>query len=131
MQEDQQTTEVRETNDQVGNTTIHRENIKQNNTAPSAVIFHRVVWYIAGIIIALLALRFIMFLLGANNSAGFVQFIYSITWVFAAPFYGIFPQPAYGRFGLDSASLVAIVIYALIAWGIAQLATLGRPRSEI
>ena len=111
---------------------------RQADTAPAApadradgrVIGKRVVWYIAGFIIALLAVRVVLLMLGANRASGFVDFVYSISGVFAQPFYGIFPTPSYnGQFYLDSASLVAIVVYALIAWGIARLFTLTAPRN--
>lgn len=89
----------------------------------------RVVWYIAGVIIALLALRFVFVLLGANQHNGFVDFIYAVSYPFAAPFFGIFGYSLhYGVSRFESSTLVAIVIYALIAWGIAKLITIRQPR---
>lgn len=90
----------------------------------SSVVAARVVWYIVGFIVALLALRVIFFLLGANQGSGFVDFIYAISGVFAAPFSGIFPAPVYGKFFFDTASVVAMVIYSLAGWGITKLFTL-------
>lgn len=95
--------------------------------ADSRVVASRVVWYIAGFIIALLAIRMILLMLGANRDSGFVDFIYALSGFFAAPFAGIFPAPTYGQFFFDTASLVGIVVYALIAWGVAKLLTLNRP----
>lgn len=94
----------------------------------SAVIAKRVVYYVGGIIVALLALRFVFLLLGANQDAAFVQFIYSISAIFNAPFVGIFGEPTYGSSFFESSSLVAIVIYALVTLGIGRLFTLGQPR---
>ncbi|HEU5121523.1 MAG TPA: hypothetical protein VFT59_01655 [Candidatus Saccharimonadales bacterium] len=131
MQEDKQTTEVRETNEQVGNTAVQRETVKTRTSTPGAVIFKRVVWYITGIIIALLALRLVLLLLAANDTAAFVNFIYSLSGIFAAPFFGIFNyQPTYGQFTFEVSTVVAIVVYALVGWGIAKLATLSRPQDE-
>lgn len=96
-------------------------------TADSRIVARRVVWYIAGFIIALLALRIILLLLGANRGSGFVDFIYALSGVFAAPFAGIFPAPTYGQFFFDTASVIAIIVYALIAWGLARLFTLNTP----
>ena len=39
----------------------------------------QIIWYLLGLIEALLAFRFVLKLLGANVGAGFVGFIYSIT----------------------------------------------------
>ncbi|HET6746810.1 MAG TPA: hypothetical protein VFH06_01750 [Candidatus Saccharimonadales bacterium] len=131
MQEDKQTTEVRETNERVGNTDVQRETVKKTTTTPGAIIFRRVVWYITGIIIALLALRLVLLLLAANDTAAFVSFVYSLSGIFAAPFFGIFNyQPTYGQFTFEVSTVVAIVVYALIGWGIAKLATLSRPQDE-
>lgn len=100
-------------------------------TADSRVVMSRVVWYIAGFIIALLALRVLLLMLGANRDSGFVDFVYALSGFFAAPFIGIFPAPVYGQSFFDTASVVAIVIYALIAWGIAKLFTLNRPAGDV
>jgi hypothetical protein len=130
MNDEQQTTEVRNTEVQNGATNVQRQTVSHSEKADSRVVASRVVWYIAGFIIILLVLRVVLYLLGANQGSGFVDFLYAISGVFAAPFYGIFQQPAYGSSVLDSASLVAIVVYALIAWGVAKLFTLNRTTGD-
>lgn len=121
-------TEVVETNEPVE---TRQRTVVADDTADGRIVAKRVVWYIAGVIIALLAIRVILLMLGANREAGFVDFIYAISGIFAAPFAGIFPAPTYGgQFFFDSASVVAIIVYALIAWGIAKLFTLGSPRAD-
>ncbi|MFZ1258744.1 MAG: hypothetical protein WAQ25_04720 [Candidatus Saccharimonas sp.] len=126
MNEEQQTTEVRETNLRQGATNVQRQTVRQTTQADGRVVASRVVWYIVGFIVSLLVLRVLLFLFAANQGAAFVDFLYAISGVFAAPFYGIFPQPAYGASVLDSASLVAIAVYTLVGWGIAKLFTLNR-----
>lgn len=131
MDQEQQTTEVRSTEVQDGATNIQRQTVSQTEKADSRVVAARVIWYIAGFIITLLVLRIILFLLGANQGSGFVDFLYAVSGVFAAPFYGIFAQPSYGASVLDTASLVAIAVYALVAWGVAKLFTLNRTHDDI
>lgn len=89
----------------------------------------RVVWFIAGIIIALLALRFILSLLGANRSNAFANFIYDTSHPFVAPFFGLFSYDNinYGVSRFEVYTLIAIVVYALIAYGLARLLTINRP----
>ena len=72
---------------------------------------------IFGVIEALLAIRFVLKALGANAEAGFAQLIYSVTGPLVAPFVGLFstPQGASGAV-LEVHTLIAMVIYALIAW---------------
>lgn len=124
--ERQETTEVRDTVTQDGDTEVRRQTVKESRQSDPRVTASRVVWYIAGVIIALLAVRFVLLLLGANQSAAFVGMVYTLSGIFAWPFYGIFPQPTYGVSQFDSASVVAMVVYALVAWGVSKLFTIDR-----
>lgn len=91
----------------------------------------RVVWYIAGVLVVLLALRFLLALLGANPGNAFAHFIYTISYPFVSPFFGIFRYNLqYGVSRFETYTLLAIAIYALVAWGIAKLITINRPSNE-
>jgi hypothetical protein len=80
-----------------------------------------IIWLVLGILEALLIMRVILKLLGANPVAGFVQLVYGVTAPFVAPFQGIFPTPETSRSILEPSSLVAIAVYALLAWGIVRI----------
>ncbi len=95
--------------------------------ADGRVVMSRILWYLAGFIIALLAIRVILLMLGANRDNSFVDFIYGLSGVFASPFASIFPAPTYGQSFFDTASVVAIVVYTLLAWGVGKLFTISRP----
>lgn len=85
----------------------------------------RIVWFIAGVILVLLALRFLFALLGANPASAFANFIYSVTAPLVAPFFGIFGYNfTAGQSRFEFYTLVAMLIYALIAYGIARLVTI-------
>lgn len=128
--QEQATREVRTTDETVGNTNVQRETVTERTAAPTSVVAQRVVWYITGVILALLALRLVLQLLGANEGNGFVDFIYSLSGVFARPFFGMFSyEPSYGVSYFEVSTLVAMVIYALAGWGIAKLFTLGSNRT--
>jgi YggT family protein len=79
------------------------------------------VWLVLGVVEALLLLRVILKALGANPAAGFVQLVYSASAPLVVPFQGIFPTPVTARSVLELSALVAIAVYALIAWGIVRL----------
>lgn len=92
----------------------------------------RIVWFIAGVILTLLAFRFVLVLLGANPANGFVNFIYTVSHPLAAPFFGIFGYKLqYGISRLELSTLVAMIVYAVIAYGVARLLTIAerRPRT--
>lgn len=87
----------------------------------------QVIWYIVGVMEALLGLRFLFRLLGANPASGFVDFLYSLTAPLTAPFRGIFPPVASEGAVLEWSTLVAMLIYLLIGYGIVYLLRLFKP----
>lgn len=131
MQEDRQTTEVRETNERVGDTNVQRQSVAKRTEVSGVVVAQRVVYYIGGVIIALVFVRLLLQLLGANQGSDFVGFIYALSGVFVAPFYGIFGEPTFGQSHFETSALVAIVVYALLTVGITKLLTISRPQDEI
>jgi len=130
MQEDVQETEVRETNTQNDGTTVQNRTEAHREQPSSTLVVRRLVWFVVGLIDVIIALRFVLLLLGANRSAGFTDFIYSISAPLVSPFVGIFGEPVYGKSVFEISSVLAIIIYALIGWGITALLTIGRPRGE-
>lgn len=108
---------VRETRDPL----VEREH--KSNVA------ERVVWLIAGVLLSLLGLRFLFALLGANAANGFANFIYDVTRPFVSPFFNLFSydEVTTGASRVEIYTLVAMLIYALVAWGIAKALTVKRP----
>ena len=91
------------------------------------------IYLIFGIIEALLVIRFVLKLLGANAEAGFASLIYRLTTPLVAPFGGLFGTPQLNGMVVELEALVAIVVYGLVAWGLAKLAwlLLGETRSGV
>jgi uncharacterized protein YggT (Ycf19 family) len=98
-------------------------------TAPAvgpAVVLARIIYFVFSVIIAFIVLRFVFMLLGANEGNAIVDFIYTVSGAFVAPFYGIFNYtPRFGVSAFDVSSIVAIIVYALIAWALVSLVTIG------
>lgn len=81
-----------------------------------------VIYFLAGVLEVILGLRFIFRLLGASQSNDFIMSLYNLSHVFVSPFNGIFNDQALGtRSVFEISTLVAMLIYALIAWGLAAL----------
>ena len=75
----------------------------------------QVVDYIFWVIYALLGMRFLLALLAARSSAGFVRFIVAVTDPFYLPFRGIVASPtADGGHTLLMPIVIAIIAYALL-----------------
>lgn len=86
----------------------------------------QVIWYLLGLIEAVLALRFVLKLLGANPGAGFTDFIYGLSGFFAAPFLAVFPSGRVEGSIFEWSTILAMVIYWLIALGIIRLFFMGK-----
>ena len=98
-------------------------------TSPTTKPLYRgtqIVWYILGILEALLAFRFVFKLLGANPDAGFSHFIYGATYVFAAPFLNVFRVTQVAGSLFEWTTLLSMFVYWLIAVGIIKLFLIGK-----
>jgi hypothetical protein len=83
------------------------------------------VYFLFGALEILLAFRLVLKLAGANTLNAFVGLIYGITGIFILPFEGIFhrafAQGVETTSVLEPSTLVALIVYAVLAWGIVKL----------
>lgn len=92
---------------------------------------YQIVWYILGVIEALLAFRVVLKLLSANASSGFVSFIYNVSDPFAIPFSGIFGVTVSQGNVVEWSTFVAMAVYAIVSYGIVKLAQLIKPTNPV
>lgn len=103
--------------------------IMDSFNSPSTKPIYRgtqIVWYILGIIEAFLAFRFILKLLGANEAAGFTNFVYSVTYIFATPFLNVFSISRVAGSVFEWTTLLAMLVYWIIAIAIIKLFLIGK-----
>lgn len=130
-------------------TVTTRENLNGvNSVAPQAVehktstttvknsyTAQNLVYFLFGVLEFLLIFRFIFKATGANPGSGFVSFIYGLTGLFVLPFSGIFrtavAQGAEVSAVFEPATLVAIAVYSLLAWGIVKLIAIMSNEPEV
>ena len=86
-------------------------------------------YLVFGVIEALIVIRLILKLLAANPDAAFTSFMYQLSEPFVAPFQGVFPTPASNGSVFEFSSLLAIIVYILLASLIAQVIWLVRRRT--
>jgi YGGT family len=75
----------------------------------------QIILLISGFLEAVIALRIMLKLIGANPESPLAAFIYGFTSLFLIPFVGLIGSPTAGGMILEISSMVAIVVYALIA----------------
>jgi hypothetical protein len=89
-------------------------------------ILARIISLIGFVIIALLSVRFIFVLFGANQANAFVDFIYTTSAPLVSPFFGLFNYtPEFGIARFEFETLIAILFYALLSAILQRLATIG------
>lgn len=86
----------------------------------------QIVWYILGVLEALMAFRFVLKLLAANPAAGFTNFIYSVTYPFVLPFISVFKTSKIEGSIFEWTTLLAMFVYWLIATAIIRLFLMGK-----
>jgi hypothetical protein len=78
--------------------------------------------FVIGLVEVLLVFRFILKLLAANPTAGFVQWIYENSLPLLRPFLFAFPTPSVrGGFTIEFTTLFAIFAYAFIGYILQEL----------
>jgi len=97
------------------NEQIIEKKIVVTSLPPGYTIFARIVYYLTDVIEIILGLRFIARAFGANPGNMFISFLYRISSALLAPFRGIFPTVQQSGVVLEWSTIVAMVIYALIA----------------
>ena len=93
------------------------------------------VYFFFGALEILLTFRLILKLAGASYGNAFVGLVYGITGIFILPFQGIFQrvvgQVVQTTSVFEPATLVAIIVYAVLAWGVVKfLSVLSGERQE-
>ena len=98
------------------------------NSPTTKPLYHgtQIVWYLTGLIEVLLVFRFLLKLFGANPGAGFTNFIYTVSMPFAVPFTSVFGISKVEGNLFEWTTLLAMLVYLLIGWGIVKLFLIGK-----
>jgi hypothetical protein len=109
--------------DSDNNNTVMTNPVKVKATNSQTVEY--LIYFFFGALEVLLAFRLVLKLMGANMASAFVGLIYGLTGIFILPFEGIFrrgfTQGIETTSVLEPSTLVALIVYAVLAWGIVKL----------
>ena len=103
---------------------VHEEHVVQNVNLEYREALYKVsqfIWLIFGGIEALIGIRVLLMLLGANPANTFTAFVYQLSSLFLWPFQNIVANPAFQNYVLEITSIIAMIIYPLIGWAIVKL----------
>jgi hypothetical protein len=104
------------------------EAANQNSTVARVV---NIFYFFFVIVEALLFVRLILQLLGADPASTFAGFIYMLSYPFVTLFANLVQNPTLGTTGvLEITTIIAMIVWAIVAWLVGRLMwlVLSRPR---
>lgn len=112
-------------------TTTEHEQGREQRVATFKVT--QLIWLLLGILEALIALRVFFKLIGVNAGNTFATLLYNVTDLFVAPFTSLIGAPAAGGMVLEISSVIAMIVYFLIAWTFERIVYVlfYRPRGPV
>lgn len=104
-------------------TTIERTRPRKQLTDRQVALrkFTSIIWWFTGLLEALLGIRIALRVLAANPGSPFVNFVYGVTAPFLWPFRGLAAAPTAGGSVLEVSSVIAMLVYLIIAWMVVEL----------
>ena len=111
-------------------TTEHEQGSEQRVATFKAT---QIIWLLLGLLEAALALRFVFKLVAVNAANPFATLLYNVTNLFVAPFASLIGAPAVGGMVLEISSIIAMIVYFLIAWVLERIVYVlfYRPRGPV
>jgi YggT family protein len=109
---------------QQGEDHVHEEHVVQNVNLEYREALYKVsqfIWLLFGALEALIGIRVILMLIGANPASWFAAIVYQLSSLFLWPFSNLVANPAFGNNVLEITSLIAMIVYPLIGWAIVRL----------
>lgn len=103
---------------------VHEERVVQNVNLEYREAIYKVtqfIWLLFGGLEALIGIRVILMLIGANPASAFVAFVYQLSALFLWPFQNIIANPAFQNHVLEITSIIAMIVYPIIGWAIVRL----------
>ena len=81
----------------------------------------QIIWLLLGLLEAAIALRIVFKLIAVNAANPFAKLLYGMTNIFVAPFKSLVGNLTSGDNVLEITSIIAMLVYLLIAWGIERI----------
>jgi hypothetical protein len=110
-----------------GGTPVREASVVKSSTPSRRAM--EIIYLVFGIIDAVLLVRLVLKLLGANAHAGFASFMYGLTDFLLAPFRGLLPTFVSGQSVFELSLVFAILIYSLLALALVRLVAITLSRS--
>lgn len=93
----------------------------------------QLIWLFLGLLEIMLAMRVVFKLVAVNAENLFASLLYFVTGLFVAPFASLTSAPALGNMVLEISTIIAMIVYLLIGWGLERIVNVVfyRPRGDV
>jgi len=81
----------------------------------------QIIWFVFGLIEAILGLRFIFKLIAVNPENPFASLLYAVSDMLLTPFTNLASAPSAGGMVLEISTLLAMLIYAMFGWALERI----------
>ncbi|MHB0867018.1 MAG: hypothetical protein ACYC6B_07060 [Thermoleophilia bacterium] len=115
--------------DEYGETEVAEDNAAHRENEIGRI--NGIIWLLLGILEVIIGMRVVLKVLAANPDNGFASFVYRIARVFVWPFFGLVAEPTSNGSVLEVSSIIAMIVFLLIAWGITRLVYLVMMPSRV
>ena len=89
-----------------------------------------IVYFVFAGLEMLLGVRVLLHLLAVNPDNGFATFINTLSGLFVAPFATLLQNPGSGGMVLEITTMIAMIVYVIVAWVIGRLIWLTMSRTR-
>ena len=103
---------------------VHEQQVVENVNLEYRETIYKIsqlIWLLFGGLEALLGIRVILMLIGANPGNWFTAFVYQLSELFLWPFQNLIANPTFQNMTLEVTSIIAMIVYALLGWIIVRL----------
>ena len=114
---------------------IHEQHVVENVNLEHRENVYKIsqfIWLLFGGLEALIGIRVILMLLGANQGNWFTAFVYQLSSLFLWPFQNLITNPSFQNMTLEVTSIIAMIVYAVLFYILVKLIWLffQQPRSR-
>ena len=110
---------VRQNGDRVHEERVVEDVNLENRQAVAKVV--QFVWLLFGLLEALIGFRIFLKIIAANPNNWFTAFVYQLSDLFLWPFQTITANPQFQGFVFEISSVIALFVYAFLAWAIVRV----------
>jgi len=110
------------------NEKVHGIATADQNSKIARIVY--IVYFMFAALEMLLGVRVLLHLIGANPDNGFAAFINTLSGLFVMPFASLLQNPSFGGIVLEITTMIAMIIYAIVAWVIGRMIWLAMSRTR-